>query len=140
MSAEEHKALILRGYEAGERGDWEAVFAMFDPACSFPDLVLYGFEPTLESYKQFVSAVTTAFSERKNIPEKMVAEGDTVMVWLTQLNRHTGPWRAIPATNKQVSTRAVECFRLRGGKVIEFRVLTDTLSFLQQIGAFPSPK
>src|SRR5215470_7522657 len=99
---------------------------MFDPACRFPDLAFYGFEPTLESYKQFVMAVTTAFSERKNIPEKMVAEGDTVMVWLTQLNTHTGPWRGIPATNKQVSTRAVECFRLAQGKIIEFRVLTDT--------------
>lgn len=137
MSTEENKALILRGYEAGKRGDWEAVFAMFDPACSFPDLAFYGFESTLESYKQFVLAVTTAFSERKNIPEKVVAEGDTVMVWLTQLNRHTGPWRALPATNKQVSTRAFECFRLAQGKVIEFRVLTDTLSFLQQIGTIP---
>jgi predicted ester cyclase len=141
MSAEENKATILQMFEIGERSqDAESTMAMFDPACRFPDLVFYGLPPTLDGYKQFMEAATGAFSDFRNTIEVIVAEGDTVMVWGTQRSTHIGPWRSIPATNKQVSYRFVECYRLADGKVVEFRLLIDSLSFLQQVGAIPSPK
>ncbi len=139
MSAEENKAIVLQAFEASNRGDLETMFSFFDPACSYPDLPTYGFPPTLEGHKQFVAALTPTFSERHNALETVVAEGDTVMVWLTQHATHSGPWRNIPATNKRVSYRGVECFCLAQGKVIEYRFLFDTFSLLQQIGAIPQP-
>lgn len=87
-----------------------------------------------------MEAATGAFSDFHNTAEVIVAEGDTVMVRGTQRSTHVGTWRSIPATNKQVSYRFVECYRLEDGKIVEFRILIDSLSFLQQVGAFPSPK
>ena len=139
MSAQENKAIVLQAYEASNRGDLETMFSFFDPACSYPDLSTYGLPPTFEGHKQFMSSATAAFSERHNALETVVAEGDTVMVWLTQYVTHSGPWRNIPATNKRVSYRGVECFRLAQGKVVELRFLFDTLTLLQQIGAIPRP-
>ncbi len=46
MSAEENTAIILRGVETSEKRGPEARFAMFEPACVFPDLVAYGLPPT----------------------------------------------------------------------------------------------
>ncbi|GCE19830.1 ester cyclase [Dictyobacter kobayashii] len=134
MSAEENKALVLQAFEALNRGDMESMFSFFDPACSYPDLAPSGFPPTLEGHKQLLSALSTTFTERHHTVEKIVAEGDTVMVWLTEYVTHSGPWRNVPATNKRVSFKGVECFRLAQNKVIEFRFIYDTIGLLQQIG------
>jgi predicted ester cyclase len=139
MSAEENKAAILQMFETVEQAGPQTDVSMFDPACRFPDMAFYGLPPTLDGYQQFMEAATGAFSDFHNIIEVIVAEGDTVMVWGTQRSIHTGLWRSIPATNRQVSYRFVECYRLEGGKIVEFRLLIDSLSFLQQVGAFPSP-
>jgi predicted ester cyclase len=144
MSAEENKAIILRGVEAEAKGGPEAGLALietiYDPACTVPDLTFYGLPPTLEGYKQLITGASGAFSDFSNTLEAIVAEGDTVMVWGTVRATHVGPWRNIPATNKQVSWRAVECYRFAHGKVVEFRFLYDTFSLLQQIGAIPSSR
>jgi predicted ester cyclase len=139
MGAEENKAIILRGVEAEAEGDPEAGVAFFeaicDPACTVPDLEFYGLPPTLEGYKQFMAGALGAFSDTSGTIEQIVAEGDLVMTWSTLRMTHIGPWRNIPATNKQVSFRAVALYRFANGKVVEFRFLYDTFSLLQQIGA-----
>jgi predicted ester cyclase len=138
MSAEENKALLLRAIEAEAKGDLEPWFALFDPACRFPDLAAYGLPPTLEGYKQFAAVVGAAFSDLSTTVEEIIAEGDTVMMWGTDHATHTGPWRNVPATNKHVSFRDVQCYHFAHGKVVECRFLFDSLSALQQIGAIPS--
>jgi predicted ester cyclase len=140
MSAEENKALVLRTTEAFEKDGPEASFAMFDPACTFPDLALYGLPPTLEGYKQFSTAAYDAFTDFSSTLEEIVAEGDKVMMWGVDSATHTGTWRNIPATNKRVSWRAVGCYRFAQGKVIECRFMYDTFSFLQQVGAISLPQ
>jgi predicted ester cyclase len=137
MSAEENKAIILRAVEAEQKEGLQAVLAIYDPACSFPDLAFYGLPPTLEGFKQFLSSASAAFSDMSDIVEVIVAEGDTVMVWGRQHATHTGPWRTLPATNKHVSYRFAACYRLAEGKVIEHHFLADSLSLLQQLGAIP---
>jgi steroid delta-isomerase-like uncharacterized protein len=137
MSAEGNKAIILQLIEAERQEGPQAAFAFYDPACSFPDLAYYGLPPTLDGFKQFIAAASAGFSDLSETVEVMVAEGDRVMVWLTQQATHTGQWRSIPATNKRVSYRGVACYRFAQGKIIEHRFLIDSLSFLQQVGAIP---
>jgi predicted ester cyclase len=142
MSAEENKAIILRGVEAEAKGGPEAGLAFFesvcDPACTFPDLAFYGLPPTLEGYKRFMTGAVGAFSDASGTIEEIVAEGDLVMTWSTLRVTHSGPWRNIPATNKQVSFREVALYRFAQGKMIEYRFLYDTFGLLQQIGAIPA--
>ncbi len=80
---EENKAIILRGVEAEQKEGLQAMLAIYDPACSFPDLAFYGLPPTLEGFKQFLSSATAAFSDISDTVEVIVAEGDRVMVWGT---------------------------------------------------------
>jgi predicted ester cyclase len=135
MSAEENKALILHMIEAEAKEGPEASFAMFDPACTFPDLALYALPPTLDGFRQFAKLVNDAFSDASFTMEEIVAEDDKVVVWGTAHMTHTGQWRNIPATNKHVSFREAVFYRLAHGKVVEYRPLFDAVSLLQQIGA-----
>ncbi len=100
-----------RHHPSLDRSRREAGFAMFDLACVFPDLAFYS-----------------------------LPKGDKVMVWDIDSANHVGMWRNIPATNKRVSWRAVDCYRLADGKVVECRFMFDTFSFLQQIGAIALPQ
>src|SRR5712692_4397599 len=103
MSTEENKTLILQWLEIEEREGPEAVLDMHDPACRFPDVAFYGLPPTLDGYKQLMTAATGAFSDINYTVEVIAAEGDNVMVWRMLNSSHTGLWRSIPATNKRVS-------------------------------------
>lgn len=78
-----------------------------------------------------------AFSDASGTIEEIVAECDKIMTWSTLRITHVGPWRHIPATNKQVSFREVDFYRFAQGKVVEVRFLYDTFSLLQEIGAIP---
>lgn len=139
MSTEENKALIRRLFEAGDKMSPEEVFTMLDPACTFPDLIAFDLPPTLEGYKQFLAAGLGALTDYSNTVEIIVAEGDTVMVWAIQHATHSGLWRGIPATNIRASYKVVACYRFAHDKIIEYRFLYDSLSFLQQIGAVSVP-
>jgi len=129
-----------RHHPSLDRSRREAGFAMFDLACVFPDLAFYSLPTTLEGYKQFAMAADAAFTDVSYTLEEIVAEGDKVMVWDIDSANHVGMWRNIPATNKRVSWRAVDCYRLADGKVVECRFMFDTFSFLQQIGAIALPQ
>jgi predicted ester cyclase len=139
VSAQENEAIILQKVE----GPWEEAHAwveLFDPQCRFPHLTAYGLSPTLEGFKQFASASFSSFSNLYVSVEEIVAEDDKAMVWTRQSAIHSGPWRNIPATNKQISYTVIYFFRFEHGKVIECRAQFDTFSFLQQVGAIPKPE
>jgi len=137
MSAEENKAILLPALETGDT-DPESIQVVFDPAARFPDLAAYGLPPTLQGWKQFTVLTHTAFTDVHTQVEEIVAEGDTVMVWGIVHANHTRPWRSIPATNKRISFRFVTCYHFAQGKVVESRMLMDSLGVLQQMGAIPS--
>lgn len=137
MSAEENKAIMLRGVETSEKRGYEARFSMFDSACVFPDLVAYGLPPTLEGFHQLMATAREAFSDISTTVEEIVAEGETVMLWGMDRAIHTGTWCHVPATNKRVSFRVFVCAHFAHGKVVEYRFLNDEMSFLQQVGALP---
>lgn len=137
MSAEENKAIVRHGFETAEQ-DPEAWLARFDPYCSFPHLTAYGLPPTLEGYTTFVGAAYASFTDGQDTVEEIVAEDEKVMIWATYSATHSGPWRNIPATNKRVSFKTIGFFRFAQGKIVECRLLYDTFSFLQQVGAIPA--
>ena len=48
-----------------------------------------------------------------------------------------GQLGAVPASGKRVNLSGIAIFRLANGKVTEARLVWDTLSLQQQIGALP---
>jgi steroid delta-isomerase-like uncharacterized protein len=86
-------------------------------------------------------ALHEAFPDIHYTLDDVVAEGDKVAVhwhWTgTHRNTFHGPAGVFPPTGKAVTNEGMAVFEVRGGKVLRAVLLTDRLSFLQEMGAIP---
>ncbi len=121
MSA--NKSTIQDLYGAFARGDIPAVLGLFDPqirwteAEGFPYGGTYvGPEAVLEGVFMKLGTEWDGFAA---VPAQLVAEGDTVVA----LGTYSGTYKA---TGKSFSAPMVHVWKLRGGKIVEFRQHTDT--------------
>jgi steroid delta-isomerase-like uncharacterized protein len=69
--------------------------------------------------------------------EEMIAEGDKVAARFTMRGTHQGAFFGAPPTLKKIEVKAMNSYRLSGGKIIEEHGQPDLLGLLQQIGALP---
>ena len=69
--------------------------------------------------------------------DRMVAEGDMVVVEWTLSGTHRGRMLGIPATGKQVSFKGVSMLRYRKNMVVTDTRVWDLAGLLRQIGLLP---
>jgi steroid delta-isomerase-like uncharacterized protein len=103
-----------------------------------PDVIIH--EPTVDGtagLKAFNAALRTAFPDWYSTPEELVAEGDRVVERWTGRGTQRGTFQSIPPSGKQVEVPGVVFYRIRDGKIAEFRGSFDMLSMLQQLGVNP---
>ncbi len=143
MSAEENKTVIRRlTNEALNQGNMDVLdhvladtFTYHDPAN--PEVT------SRDDYKQFVTALRTAFPDIHFTIEDEVADGDQLAVRWTMRGTHRGdlvmPAGPIPPTGKQVQVSGITLIRFTEGKVVEEWQNADNLGFLQQLGVIPTP-
>jgi steroid delta-isomerase-like uncharacterized protein len=105
-----------------------------------PDAVIHQPEVGgVAGLKAFNAAFRAAFPDWHSTPEELVAEGDRVAERWTGRGTHRGEFQGIPATGKEVAVPGVVFYRIRDGKIAEFRGSFNMLSMLQQLGAAPAP-
>ncbi|MGW0731078.1 ester cyclase [Streptomyces sp. NPDC002851] len=98
-------------------------------------------DPSLSSYdvdlaqaKRENGEIFDAFSPRCTV-ESMVAEGDQVCCRFTYEGRHTGAYKGIEATNRDIAGTGHVTFRCKDGKIAESWWNVDDLGLMTQIGA-----
>jgi steroid delta-isomerase-like uncharacterized protein len=143
MAAEDHKALA-RQYleEIWSRGNTDAIDSVLSAIYTLRVLQgSSGHEERImrgtEGLKQSVALYHRAFPDLQITPQTMVAEGDRVVVEWTAQATHSGDFRGIPATNKQVSYAGITIYRIEGDKIAEEVYLGDRLGLWQQLGLVP---
>ena len=92
-----------------------------------------------EGLKGVLAMMRTAFPDIHWTITEMVSEGDKVVSRFHWTGTHRAPFLGIPATGKSVLVNGVVIDRLEAGKMADSRILMDTLSLLQQLGAIPAP-
>lgn len=129
--AEENKALVVRLIEeVWNKHNTQALDDLLDPA--YYD---YGYTPrNREGFELTLAVMQQAFPGHQTTIEEIVGEGDTVAVCQTLRGKHTGPFRNIPASGKQIEIGGYRFFKIANGKIISHRGLLDLPSLLQQIG------
>lgn len=85
-----------------------------------------------------VVALIEGFPDAQWKVEQLIGEGDKVVVKWKVEGTHTGSFRRIPATGKEVSNDGIGIYEFENGKVVDARIHTDRLGFLQQLGVVPS--
>lgn len=79
-----------------------------------------------------------AFPDGRYSINRVVAEGDFVVVQFTGRGTNTGPWHGLPATGKPLETPGIGIYRIVEGKIVEEWVEYNMLSILKQLGLAPA--
>jgi predicted ester cyclase len=131
VSLEKNKAIIRRLYEAQNKRD----LALLDEFVA-SDLLDHGHKlRSLEEYKKFVTMVGKGFPDYYETIEDIISEGDRVWVRYKFTGTHTGEYRRLAPTGKNVTFTAVAVWRIVEGKIIEKEsALYHILDFYKQLG------
>ena len=149
MSTEANKAVTLRWFGME---DFHGIQEAEDPKAAIvetlrrvigeiadPGLVVHDADGDM-SYDEFVQSnidFLTAFPDASFSIEDIVAEGDRVALRAIGRGTHSGPYRGMPATGKQVEIGMVGICRFTNGKFAEVWRLSDRLGLMQQLGVMP---
>ena len=134
--SEENKALVRKFFELLVREGKAPEDLMV------PDFLYHvpGVPPLdIEAVNQRTSALASAFSDVSRTLEDIVAEGDKVGFRSNIVMTHTGEYMGIVGTGAQISFSEIGIMRIENGKVSEMWALSDSVGFMQQIGAMPTP-
>jgi steroid delta-isomerase-like uncharacterized protein len=90
-----------------------------------------------EGVKALFGAIHGAFSDLEITVNRAIADGDLVVVHVTNSATMTGDFAGMPATGKHATWEAIHIDRISDGKVAEHWVVQDQLGMLQQLGLVP---
>jgi len=91
----------------------------------------------LAGYMSVLGMMRSGFSDVHWSLEETIAEGDRIAARFTMRGTHDGTFLGVPATGRKIEVRAMNFYRLVGGKFVEEYGQPDLLGLLQQIGAVP---
>jgi steroid delta-isomerase-like uncharacterized protein len=130
MSLEKNKAIV--------RGFIEAYNARkLDSVDDFvaPDYIDHEKNIGREGLKQLIAMGVNAFPDWYETVEDIIAEGDKVWVLLTYTGTHKGDFMGLSPTEKKITSKAVDIYRIVDGKLAEYWNVTDNLNIFKQVGA-----
>ncbi|WP_183576229.1 ester cyclase [Mucilaginibacter sp. X5P1] len=84
-----------------------------------------------------IAPLIKAFPDIEWTIDAIIADGDKVVVSSHWHGTQTGDFQHIKATGKYVSNSGIVIYEFKDGKIISANVLTDRLSFLQQLDILP---
>lgn len=101
------------------------------------EVPLPGQGPGLHGLTETLIRMRWAFPDMHWRVKEQLAEGNTVLTRFRWSGTHQGEFLGIPATNRVVQVWGMVIDRFEGEKVKSTRILMDTLSLMQQLGAVP---
>lgn len=137
-ATEKNLALLRTAYEALESGDLDACVEMMTenfianlPGAPDP---LHG----REIWRLGAQAMLDGFPDLRIGVEDMFGVDDKVAVRVHFRGTHRGAFQGLAATDRTVSFRSIEIYRVEGDKIAEEWVAPDMISLMQQISPAPA--
>ncbi len=91
-----------------------------------------------QGLKDVLDMFFSGFSDMHWVIEEQIAEGDKVVTRFTWTGSQKGDFMGIPATGRQVKVKGVVIDRVVDGRMVDSRILMDTMGMMQQLGVVPS--
>jgi predicted ester cyclase len=137
MLIEENKNAIHRLLEALSKGSMDTLDELM-----IADLILHGddllpFGRGRESVKTLITAFRTAFPDATFTVERIFAEQDKVVSYVTVSGTHKGEWLGAAPTGEEITWTASSVTRFNEGKIVELWGIEDELGMRQQLGLVP---
>ena len=108
-------------------------FQYYGPASLSPEPI------DREGFKQLIHAYRQAFPDlRETVEEQFVAD-ERVVQRTTSQGTFSNEMMGMRPTGKSYTVSGIEIVRIADGRIVEARVMFDSLGFMQQIGVIPAP-
>jgi predicted ester cyclase len=88
----------------------------------------------MQGLKDAIKLYHTAYPDMKMTSIAMVAEGDIVINHINMKGTNSGPYGAMPATNKSIDVNGVDIVRFENGKGVEHWGYWEESKMMQQLG------
>ena len=98
-----------------------------------------GFAPDREGLKGFLRALRTAFPDVRYTVLREIAEGDTVVQYVSVTGTMRGDFAGMKATGKSATWTEMHIVRVRDGLAVEHWGIVDMLTMLQELGLAQAP-
>lgn len=83
----------------------------------------------------FMRMLAAAFSDQRWTMEKVLVDGDTVVLYCVHSGRHTGTFFGVPATGREFAYKQMHMIRMQDGLGIEHWAVRDDAGLLRQLTA-----
>ncbi len=133
MSSEVNTAALERMAEMVNTGKLDTLDEVVDQDAIDHDPAP-GQAPGPEGFKDFFTALRTAFPDLQLAPVTVVADDEHVAMAYTISGTHEGEFQGIAPTGQRISARGVEIVKFRDGKLIERWGSSDEVGILTQLG------
>ena len=138
MKTDANKAVIRRFVDAGINKRNLNLFDELVVEEFIEDVPLPGQGPGREGLKVAVDGFLQAFPDIAWTIHEQIAEGDKVVSRFTWTGTHRGASFGVPPTGRKVTVWGVVIDVVRDGRMVESRIIMDTLGLMQQLGVIPS--
>jgi steroid delta-isomerase-like uncharacterized protein len=135
---DQNKAIAKRAFEEIlSQGRFELAEQLYAK-----DFINHGIhsQANLEEDQAALKGWHQAFPDIAIVPEKLIAEGDLVVVYWIARGTNTGTGNGLPATGKKAEQAGITIWRIVDGKIKEEWSAFDQLSMMQQLGLLPANK
>ena len=93
-----------------------------------------GLPEGVEGVRRFFAMFREAMPDVEVTIDELIVDRDRAAVATTIRGTHTGELLGVPATGRRVEVVGVDMVRVRDGKIVEHRGLTDTVGLMRQLG------
>ena len=133
--SEENKAVVRRVYdEVINEGKLDVAAEVTTPTTQVHVPFAHPGHGT-PGLQKIASGLREGFPDIRVEIDEIVDSGDNVFVrWHTSRQTHTGVYRGLPPTGKEVRVTALQWFRLENGRIVEFWLEMDQLNAVRQMG------
>jgi steroid delta-isomerase-like uncharacterized protein len=91
-----------------------------------------------QGLKDVLAMFFSGFPDLCWVIEEQIAEGDKIMTRFTWTGSHQGAFMRIPPTGRQVKVKGVVIDRVVDGRMVDSRILMDSMGMMQQLGVLPT--
>ena len=99
-----------------------------------------GYPPeTIPALKKFITDWRSAFPDLKITVDKMVGEGDQVVIYSTMTGTNTGSFMGMKPTGKSIKVEGFDLVRIENGKMVEHWGVVDNNAMMMQLGMMKHP-